>query len=193
MSTLTLYCPTCGEELVKKHDDIANYDLWKCKKCHYILTNPNTIDISFKSKGIAKALSNLCPYPFQFEGINCSCMEAFIQSLKVQDIAVQEDVCFKTGLFCYNIRYMFDDWRKTGTVYWKGKPINRQSKDYLMLITRAYEALLNQSPIFHYALSKVKENGYMLKHSIGCEEISETLLTPNEFTAILDYLIKKHL
>ena len=117
-------------------------------------------------------------------------MEAFIQSLKVRDIEVQDDVCSKTALFCYNIRYMFDDWRKTGTVYWQEKAIKRQDKEYFLLLTKAYESLLKQSPLFYYALKKVKTNGYTLIHSIGCDDVDETLLTPNEFTAILDHLIK---
>lgn len=190
MNKLTLYCAVCGEELVKEHDSIMMLDLWKCKKCNYILTNPNTIDISFKSKGLAKALSNLCPYPFEFDGVKCSSMEAFIQSLKVQDTEVQKDICSKTALFCYNIRYMFNDWRETGTVYWQGKSIKRQDEEYMVLLRRAYQSLLNQSPIFYYALKKTKIEGYTLMHSIGCTDPSETLLTPNEFTAILDHLIK---
>lgn len=193
MKKTQLFCPHCGTELIAKEDPIMKYVIYICEKCKYSLTNPNIIDISFKAKGLAKALSNLCAYPFEFEGIKCSSMEAFIQSLKVKYIDVQEDVCSKTGPFCYNIREMFDDWRETQTVYWKGKEICRHSKEYIDLLIKAYKALVNQSPIYYYALKKAKDNGYILDHSIGCKDSSETLLTPKEFMDILNYLMKHYI
>jgi len=190
MKELKHYCPKCGKELIDKSSHVKKFFLLICEDCTYCISNPNIIDISFKSKGLAKALSNLCPYPFEFDDVKCSSMEAFIQSLKVKYPDVQEEICSKTGPFCYNLREMFDDWRETGNVYWKGKEICRQSKKYIMLLTRAYEALWNQSLIFRYALIKVKENGYILDHSIGCDDPSETLLTPKEYMGLLDHLMK---
>jgi len=191
MNELKRYCPICGKELTEKADHVKKYFIYVCEDCNYSLANSRIIDISFKAKGLAKALSNLCPYPFEFDGIKCSSMEAFLQSLKTKEPDVQQDICSKPASFCYKLRPMYNDWRKDQTLYWKGVPIDRHSKDYFLLLTNAYEALLDQSPLFRYALMKAKNNRYILEHSIGCTEVTETILTPNEFMAILDHLIKE--
>lgn len=183
MHNFKFYCPKCGAPLT-----YGCRVLYQCSNpsCNYRLDDENTIDISFKSTGIAKALSNLCSYPFTFEAIHCSSMEAFIQSLKVKDPDVQRDICSKTGPFCYSIREIFDDWRITQTVHWKGIEIDRHSEEYTSLLRRAYVALLAQSPTFKYALLSSK--GYRLSHSIGCIHKKETLLTPAEYINLLNHL-----
>lgn len=189
MNELKLYCPKCGKELKDVSDHVKKISLFVCDECRYLLPNPKIIDISFKAKGLAKALSNLCAYPFEFDGVKCTSMEGFIQSLKVQNPRVQEDICSKSGPFCHSIREIHDDWRDTQNVYWKGKEICRHNYEYMSLLIKAYEALVNQSPLYYYALKKVKENGYKLAHTIGCSDPTETLLTPDEFIKILWYLI----
>ena len=183
MNKIKHYCPKCGKELAQRLDSY-----YECvnDSCYYRLHEHETIDISFKSIGIAKALSNLCPYPFMLDGIYCQSMESFIQSLKISDEAVQEDICAHTGPFCYSIRTMFEDWRTTQTVYWKGKTIDRHSDEYIELLRRAYNTLYIQSDIFRYAIQKSK--GYKLIHSIGCTDSTETLLTPDEYISFLNEL-----
>ena len=184
MKNLKLYCPKCGSLLSKGYYST----LYQCTdlSCDYKLNEHNTIDIGYKSKGIAKALSNLSPYPFILDGVYCECMEAFIQSLKIQDIDVQKDVCSKPALFCYGIREMHDDWRISQTVYWRGKEIDRHSEEYMYLLRRAYKKLYDESPTFRYALEKSK--GYTLIHSIGCTDDTQTLLTPDEYIQLLNEL-----
>ena len=176
------YCPKCGSILDS---------LQKCTNltCDYQLFGTNTIDISYKAKGIAKALSNLAPYPFTFDDVLCSSMESFIQSLKVQDINVQKDICAKSGLFCNSIKDMFGDWRENQIVFWKGKAIKRDSEGYIELIQNAYDFLYIQSPLFRFALRSSK--GYNLIHSIGLQDKTQTLLTEEEFISILDNLRDK--
>ncbi len=183
MKELMLYCPKCGEKLIKN-----TTALYACSNylCNYRLNEENTIDIGYKSKGLAKALSNLCPYPFIFDGIYCESMESFIQSLKVQDPNVQKDICGKSSVFCYGIREMHDDWRITQTVHWRGNKIDRHSDEYIVLLRRAYQRLYSESPTFKYALEKSK--GYNLIHSIGCTDDTQTLLTPNEYIYFLNEL-----
>lgn len=192
MNGLNYYCPKCGEKLVDRSNRTDELScLYVCDSCKYSLTDPNVLDISFKTQGLSKALSNLCPYPFEFDGVQCSSMEAFLQSLKTKDPVVQKDICAKSAVFCYKLRPMYDDWRKTQTLYWRGKEICRHSEEYHLLLTRAYEALLKQSPLFCYALKKAKENNYILKHSIGCKDPSETILTPDEYMALLEHLMSE--
>lgn len=183
MKNIMLYCPKCGKKLIKCTS--AQY-VCSNQECDYKLNEKNTIDIGYKSKGLAKSLSNLCPYPFIFDGIYCESMESFIQSLKIQDINVQKDMCCKTSVFCYGLREMHDDWRISQTVYWKGRKIDRHSDEYICLLRRAYKRLYEQSPTFRYALEKSK--GYTLIHSIGCIDDTQTLLTPDEFVKLLNEL-----
>ena len=183
MNNLKRYCPKCGKELAQR---LNSYYECISISCQYKLTTNDIIDISFKAKGISKALSNLCPYPFTIDGIQCTSMEAFIQSLKVKDKEVQKDICSKTAAFCYNIREMHEDWRIAQKVYWKGEEIDRHSNEYIELLKRAYNALYDQSPTFRYALTLSK--GYTLTHSIGCTNSNETLLTPDEYIKLLNEL-----
>ena len=183
MDNSRLFCPKCGRELARR---LGSW--YECinEHCHYRLSETDTIDISFNSKGISKALSNLCSYPFVIDGVHCASMESFIQSLKVEDLKLQEDICSKPGAFISNIKTIFDDWRISQTVHWKGKEIGRHSNEYMNLLKRAYRSLYEQSNLFKYALEKTK--GYRLIHSIGCNDDTETLLTPHEFVNLLNML-----
>lgn len=182
MNKFVPYCPKCGKELTSYGNE-----LYKCPNhsCNYTLTGDNVIDISFKSKGIAKALSNLCPYDFLINGVKCASMESFIQSLRIKDELLQKEICKKTGPFCYSIRTMFDDWRVTQKVYWKGIEYDRHSLEYTLLLRNAYKNLYTYSNTFKYALNKAKEEKYTLIHSVGCTDKNETLLTPQEYIDLL--------
>lgn len=180
---LTPYCPKCGKQLISI--DFITYHCASAE-CNYSLGSKYIIDISFKSQGFAKALSNLCNYKFIFDCIECNSMESFIQSLRTPDELLQKEICSMSGPFSYSIRTMLPDWRKTQTIYWKGKAINRQSGDYQRLLINAYFALYGNSEIFSYALNQSK--GYKLAHSIGCTDKTLTLLTPDEYIDILESL-----
>lgn len=187
----TQYCPECGEKLIYYGND--KY----CLNCSYKLSQvchsyndeqrDRILDISFKSKGLAKALSNLCNYPFVKDGVVCESMESFIQSLRVKDPVLQKDVCAKSGAFAYSIREMLPDWRKDKIVYWKGTAVNRLDDSYFELMKSAYTCLYNSSAIFRCSLAQASQ--LIIVHSIGCDVISETLLTPSEYIALLKYLI----
>lgn len=182
LKAVNFFCPRCGSP-IDENDMCSNDDCW------YVLISHNIIDISFKSKGIAKALSNLCNYPFTFDGISCQSMESFIQSLRIPIPQVQSETCSMSGPFCYSIRDTLPDWRYKQTVYWKGREIDRHSKEYAALINSAYKELYCQSALFKYALEQSK--GKTLMHSIGCADDRETLLTPEEYLLNLNYLRDK--
>lgn len=177
------FCPKCGEHLIT-HDLKTYY--CPVPECRYKLDDLDTIDISFKSQGLAKALSNLCNYTFTFDGIKCNSMESFIQSLRTPEKILQKEICSMSGPFSYSIRTMLPDWRKTQIVYWKGQPINRQSDEYTNLIGKAYYELYIHSDIFAYAIEQSKK--YKLIHSIGCIDKFLTLLTPQEYIEHLNSL-----
>ncbi|MBR5227628.1 MAG: hypothetical protein IKV94_03225 [Clostridia bacterium] len=181
LDSLSLYCPICGSGLLTSGH-------CKNRDCYYLLPDTNSIDISFKSQGIAKALSNICNYKFSFDNVECQSMESFIQSLRTPDVNLQEEICSMTGLFSYNIRTMLPDWRNSQKVYWRGIEIDRHSDEYSTLLYNAYYELYSQSAIFKYALDLTKDKGYSLIHTIGCHDRTLTLLSPNEFIGHLNHL-----
>ncbi|MEW3929487.1 hypothetical protein QOZ71_30185, partial [Pseudomonas aeruginosa] len=56
-------------------------------------------------------------------------------------------------------------WYRTQTLYWKGAEYKRDSKDYQLLLDRAFEAMYNQSESFRNALKATGKS--TLTHSMG--------------------------
>ena len=69
-------------------------------------------------------------------------------------------------------------WWRTQTLYWRGTPIKRDSKEYQELLDRAFDAL-SENTSFQRAL--LATNNATLTHSIGKNKITETVLTRQEF------------
>ena len=74
------------------------------------------------------------------------------------------------------------NWQRTQILWWKGILIKRNSKEYQILLDRAYEALFKNEK-FKNAL-KASENA-ILTHNIGRTKESETILTRSEFCSRL--------
>ncbi len=177
-----LICPNCGE--------IAFYNVEKegyyCDSCKWNSNSSDTADISYKSYETG-ALSNLFPYKFEIDGVQCASMESFIQSLREENPDIQAKICSDcAGPHAYKLRVCLNDWRTDGFVYWRGKKIKRISEDYTALITRAYDALFEQNILFRRALEHFKY--HYLIHSIGKDDNTETLLTEEEYRFQLNRL-----
>ncbi|MEI9902145.1 MAG: hypothetical protein WDN31_20955 [Hyphomicrobium sp.] len=112
----------------------------------------NLIDIKAKAPFPGGALSNFAPHAFVLDGIACASMEGFLQSLKVADIAEQERFCGLPGGEAQGRGRQYE-WRDSGTLWWRGAPIDRLSDDYQALLDRAYDALFDQSRRFREALA----------------------------------------
>ena len=69
-------------------------------------------------------------------------------------------------------------WWQTQTLYWQDKEYKRDSKEYQLLLNRAYNALY-QNEGFKKALEASKPS--ILTHSIGKNDESKTVLTQSEF------------
>lgn len=143
------------------------------------------INIYSKGKYPADALSNFAPHTFDFDGItDIPCMEAFLQSLKFEDVQEQQMVLRMSG----------KEAKQAGTIhgwnrvlYWKGRKFDRFSKEYLELVERAYRAML-RSESFCKALRASK--GCVLFHTIGKSFRKNTILTWWEFVHLL-YQMRK--
>jgi predicted NAD-dependent protein-ADP-ribosyltransferase YbiA (DUF1768 family) len=143
------------------------------------------IDIKAKAPFPAGALSNFAPHAFTFDGVACGSMEGFLQSLKVSDADEQTRRCALVGAEAQG-RGQLMDWRSSGTLWWRGKPIDRLSDDYQALLDRAYQALLDQAPKFRSALAATGDAP--LTHSIGKSDPCDTILTEQELCSRLERL-----
>lgn len=139
------------------------------------------MDIGSQNGYPASALSNFAPHPFIIDGIKCNSMEGFLQSLKFSNPEMQEYVCTLVGIAAKRKGHG-KNWYRTQTLYWRGKPIKRDSKEYQILLNRAYNALY-QNEGFKAALAATKNA--TLTHSIGKNKINETVLTIREFCSRL--------
>jgi predicted NAD-dependent protein-ADP-ribosyltransferase YbiA (DUF1768 family) len=142
------------------------------------------IDIKAKAPFPAGALSNFTPHAFTLDGVACASMEGLLQSLKVADIAEQARVCALVGAEAQT-RGRREDW-SSGTLWWRGTPVDRLSGAYQQLLDRAYDALFTQAPKFRNALAATGEAP--LTHRMGKSDPCETILTEEEFCCRLERL-----
>jgi len=143
------------------------------------------LDIKAKAPFPAGALSNFAPHAFVIDGVACKSMEGFLQSLRIEDVAEQQRVCGLVGgeAQATGRRY---DWSMSGTLWWRGTPIDRLGEAYQRLLDRAYEALLVQSSKFRAALAATGDA--RLTHKSGKIDPCVTILTEEEFCSRLKRL-----
>lgn len=145
--------------------------------------NPETNTLDIRSNGLypSNVLSNLCSNGFRLDGMVCSSMEGFLQSLKRKELDKQRQICSMKG---GNARKMsVTSWQTDQIVWWKGQAIDRQSEEYQRIIRRAYQVMFEQSERFRAALMQTR--GIKLVHTSGEPSSYKTILTPAEFCDIL--------
>ena len=151
----------------------------RAKISHYAWRMTLIIDLGYMNGGIGKALSNLFPYPFTLDGVECGSFEGFIQSTKQQDLEAQDLMATLSGYTAYKIGQMGNDWHETQTLWWRGVAYPRLSHEYHMLIARAYDACFDQNEDFRKSL---RETGNaVLTHKIGNHDPTKTTLTEWEY------------
>ncbi len=142
------------------------------------------MDIGSGKNYPANSLSNFAPHPFEIDGVKCSSMEGFLQSLKFKNPEMQERICLLVG-----IRAKFagkrKNWWKTQTLWWRGQEINRHGDKYQILLDRAYTEL-SKNEGFKKAL--LASGNSALTHSIGKSDPHRTILTEREFCSRLTKL-----
>ena len=112
-------------------------------------------------------------------------MEGLLQSFKFENHEMQKEVCKLVGKKA-KFKGKKKKWWKTQTLYWKGIPYKRDSKEYQDLLDRAFLEMFQQNESFRKAL-KATGNA-TLSHSLGKMKQSETILTRKEFCRRLIYL-----
>ena len=136
------------------------------------------MDISSTNSYPSAALSNFAPHPFKFDGVEVASMEGFLQSLKFKNPEMQKYVCTLVGRAA-KFKGKDKKWYKEQTLYWQGQEFKRDSKEYQILLNKAYNALYQQNEGFRKALEASKPG--ILTHSIGKTKENETVLTQSEF------------
>ena len=147
----------------------------------------DVIDILSSSENYPEAeLSNFYPYPFTVDGVECGGMEGFLQSLKFFNKRKQLRVCALSGKKAKKAGEKKRLWKLLGSVYWQGRFIKRDSKEFDDLISLAYNEMYKQNEAFRLALEASK--GKKLVHTIGSHNKRKTILTEEEFISHLEWL-----
>lgn len=145
------------------------------------------MDIGSRNSYPADALSNFSPHPFIIDGVECASMEGFLQGLKFKNPEMQAEVCKLVGIKAKN-KGKNKNWRVSQTLWWKGQPINRNSKEYQDLLTRAYDALFENKG---FRMALIAAGDATFTHSIGKRNKNDTVLTVSEFCGQLNRLRNK--
>ena len=130
-------------------------------------------------------LSNFSETDFEFDGVQVKSMEGFLQSLKTNDKEKQIAICSLVGKDAKTVG-SFNTEFDGSHLYWKGKPIDRFSEEYLTLLKRVYNARFEHDANFRKALEYTKNK--KLIHTVGKSDPKETILTDSEFINLLSEL-----
>ncbi len=148
------------------------------------------IDISSRMKDFPEfaPLSNLGAKPFVMDGVECACLEGFLQALKTPDRERQVEICAMNGPHakCVGAKII---WQDKQTLYWCGRAYGRHTQEYQELISRAYQACYDQCEEFRRLLAQT--GNAILEHSIGKTDPTQTILTIDEFVGRLERLREK--
>ena len=145
------------------------------------------LDIKGNSTDLLVArLSNFTARPFVFDDVLCSGLEGFLQSLKCQDALIQKEICILKGKDAKQRGVVYDTWKVLQTLWWKGMPYRRSSREYLLLVIKAYDTVFEQDKSFAKDLVNI---GYEeICHSIGNPDMRDTVLTEVEMIHQLNRL-----
>ena len=144
------------------------------------------INVGYSLRGTyPKLLSNLFPYDFRFKGYKLHSLESFYQAIKFPSVRLQKKLFKYSGKEALVLKEATDyNWRETGYIYFKGKPIKRDSVEYDNLIDELYISAI-QNTFYRNAL---KNCPLPIIHAIGEETKEETVLTRYEFEFMLNCL-----
>ncbi len=146
------------------------------------------MDISSRGKYPSCELSNFAQHYFVLDRLLCFSMEGFLQSLKFKDEEEQKVICELDGIKAKKTGRMADDWKETQILWWKGVAYKRDSQEYQDLLDRVFESLGQNVSLMKVLLATGEED---LTHTIGSSDITDTVLTEEEFCSRLLKLREK--
>lgn len=136
-------------------------------------------------------LSNFTERFFVFDEVECRGIEGLLQAFKCPDPRLQKEICGLGGKAAKARGMNFNGWKETQTLWWQQVPYSRSSRDYILLVTRCYDAAYDQDKSFKGDLLLI---GYEeICHSIGNPDMRDTVLTEVEMLYQLNRLRLKAL
>lgn len=140
----------------------------------------NVLDCHYRADTrLARELSNLYPWPFVLDDVQCGSIEGFLQSLKFSDPDEQVAVATLHGPEAFLTGQHGNDWKETQVLWWRGKKFPRTYKKYQALLTRAYDACFDQNAGFIAALYET--GALVLSHDMGKTNQTQSTLTQMEY------------
>lgn len=145
------------------------------------------LDIGNPEHGlVAEKLSNFTPHAFEVDGVICTSMEGFLQSLKYEDARKQIEVCRMSGVEAkFAGKKRNKQWKSTQTLWWRGVRMSRDGDAYQTLLDRAFTRLAEN---IHFYKLLTSTGDMKLTHSYGSNDSTETVLTNREFLSRLVYI-----
>lgn len=144
------------------------------------------VNVGYSLRGMyPKLLSNLFPYKFKFKGCTLNSIECFFQGIKFKDKKLQKQLFKYSGKEALVLQEATSyNWKETGIVYWRGKEIKRDSKEYDDIIDELYISAI-QNEFYRNAIKNCK---LPIVHMIGETSKNETVFTRYEFEYMLNCL-----
>ena len=138
-----------------------------------------TIHCDYRSQGLAKRLSNLYPYKFVFYGQEYGSFEAFLQSIKFVTEEEKQHIYPMYGVQAFKAGQAGNAWKLNQILFHQNRGYERSSRNYQILISRAYDALFEQNPDFQQALRQSR--AAELRHDFGKTDMTDSVLTQVEY------------
>lgn len=144
------------------------------------------INVGYSLRGkYPKALSNLFPYKFKFKGCVLNSIECFFQGIKFKDKKMQKKLFKYSGKEALVLQLASTyNWKETGILYWMGKEIKRDSKEYDDIVDELYISAI-QNKFYRNIIKNCK---LPIVHFIGESSKKETVFTRYEFEYMLNCL-----
>lgn len=146
------------------------------------------VDIKFNSQ--YGELSNFTSNSFEFDGTHIESMEGFLQGLKFKNLKKQHKLFSLSEHKAKKAGQRNFYWNYCSKLYYNGKKIDRFSNEYIQLITKAYNAMAEQNPLF---IDKLLSTGdAKLTHLTGKCSKHNTVLTQEEYISQMYRLREKY-
>ena len=144
------------------------------------------VNVGYSLRGMyPKLLSNLFPYKFKFKGCTLNSLECFFQGIKFKDKRMQKKLFKYSGKEALVLQQATTyNWMENGIVYWRGKEVKRDSKEYDDIIDELYISAI-QNEFYRNAIKNCK---LPIVHLVGENSKNETVFTRYEFEYMLNCL-----
>ncbi len=173
-------------DIIEKDGNLYCEDTLLKDENGYVGETDKWVNVGFSLRGMyPKLLSNLFPYEFTFKRHKLNSIECFFQGIKFKDKDLQKKLFKYSGKEALVLQKASNyNWKETGTIYWQGKPIKRDSKDYDKLIDELYISAI-QNEFYRNA---IKNCNLPIIHAMGEIDKKDTVFTRYEFEFMLNCL-----